>query len=154
MKKLLLAIIVSATIGTNQLAAQADYEFAAGLGLDIFSGATLVGPSAKYFFAGEHAGQVDLLFESNLTVIQGLYEYHGDISGAEGLNWYAGGGPSLFFFGNGFGSEVALRALVGLEYKINGVPLAFTFDWRPLIGLGDLGSEAGAFGLGFRYVIQ
>ncbi|WP_305521449.1 hypothetical protein [Maribacter dokdonensis] len=44
---------------------------------------------------------------------------------------------------------------MSLDYKIDGVPLAFSFDWRPFIGLGDLlGNEVGAFGIGVRYVIE
>ncbi|WP_036155766.1 hypothetical protein [Maribacter forsetii] len=154
MKKLLF-LVVAIILGSNVSNAQSDYTFAAGLGLDLFSGVTLVGPSAKYFFAEEHAGQAEIMFESGLTTITALYEYHGDISGADGLQWFAGAGPSFLLFGNGIGTEVALRPVVGLDYKIDGVPLAFSFDWRPFIGLGDLlGNEVGAFGLGIRYVIE
>ncbi|WP_394973290.1 hypothetical protein [uncultured Croceitalea sp.] len=152
MKKLtfiLFALIISSTIN-----AQSSYTTAAGLGLDLFSGATLVGPSAKFFLAEEHAVQAEVMFESNLTVITGLYEYHGNIEGADGLNWFAGAGPSILLFGNGFGTEIAIRPVAGLDYKITDVPLAFSFDWRPFIGLGDLSNEIGAFGIGIRYVID
>ncbi|CAG2533881.1 hypothetical protein MAR621_03747 [Maribacter dokdonensis] len=154
MKKLLF-LVAAVILGTNVSNAQSDYTFAAGLGLDLFSGVTLVGPSAKYFFAEEHAGQAELMFESGLTTLTALYEYHGDISGADGLQWFAGAGPSILFFGEGIGTEIALRPIVGLDYKIDGVPLAFSFDWRPFIGLGDLlGNEVGAFGIGVRYIIE
>ena len=154
MKKLLF-LVAAVILGTNVSNAQSDYTFAAGLGLDLFSGVTLVGPSAKYFFAEEHAGQAELMFESGLTTLTALYEYHGDISGADGLQWFAGAGPSILFFGEGIGTEIALRPIVGLDYKIDGVPLAFSFDWRPFIGLGDLlGNEVGAFGIGVKYVIE
>ena len=154
MKKLLF-LVAAVILGTNVSNAQSDYTFAAGLGLDLFSGVTLVGPSAKYFFAEEHAGQAELMFESGLTTLTALYEYHGDISGADGLQWFAGAGPSILFFGEGIGTEIALRPIVGLDYKIDGVPLAFSFDLRPFIGLGDLlGNEVGAFGIGVRYVIE
>ncbi|APQ16329.1 hypothetical protein [Maribacter hydrothermalis] len=153
MKKLLF-LVVAVVLGANVSNAQSDYTFAAGLGLDVFSGATLVGPSAKYFFAEEHAGQAELMFESGLTTITALYEYHGAISGADGLKWFAGAGPSILLFGDGIGSEIALRPVAGLDYKINNVPLAFSFDWRPFIGLGDLTNEIGAFGIGIRYVIE
>lgn len=154
MKKLLF-LVAAVILGTNVSNAQSDYTFAAGLGLDLFSGVTLVGPSAKYFFAEEHAGQAELMFESGLTTLTALYEYHGNISGADGLQWFAGAGPSILFFGEGIGTEIALRPIVGLDYKIDGVPLAFSFDWRPFIGLGDLlGNEVGAFGIGVRYVIE
>lgn len=153
MKKLLF-LVAAVFLGLNISNAQSDYTFAAGLGLDLFSGATLVGPSAKYFFAEEHAGQAEVMFETGLTTITALYEYHGAFSGADGLQWFAGGGPSILFIRD-FSTEIALRPVVGLDYKINDVPLAFSFDWRPFIGLGDiLGNEVGAFGIGVRYVIE
>lgn len=154
MKKLVLVVLTMVAFGANRSNAQSTYTAAAGLGLDLFSGATLVGPSAKLFLEENHVIQGEIMFETNLTVITALYEYHENISGADGLKWFAGGGPSILFFGNGFGSEIALRPIAGLDYKINGVPLAFSFDWRPFIGLGDLSNEVGAFGLGIRYVIK
>lgn len=154
MKKTIILCVSFITLAVSSTIAQSDYKIAAGLGLDLFSGATLVGPSAKFFLADEHAIQGEILFESGLTAITGLYEYHGAFSGADGLKWFAGGGPSILLFGNGIGSEIALRPVAGLDYKIDGVPLAFSFDWRPFIGLGDLGNEVGAFGLGIRYVIE
>lgn len=155
MKKLLFLVMAAITLGSNVTTAQSDYIFAAGLGIDLWSGATLVGPSAKYFFTAEHAGQAEIMFETNLTTVTALYEYHGAISGADGLNWFAGAGPSILFIGSGVGTELALRPVAGLDYKLNNVPLAFSFDWRPFIGLGNLlGNEVGAFGIGIRYVIE
>jgi hypothetical protein len=154
MKKTAIICFAFFAFGLTSSFGQSNYTVAAGLGLDLFSGATLVGPSGKFFFAEEHAAQAEIMFESGLTAITGIYEYHGDISGADGLKWFAGAGPSILLFGNGFGSEVALRPTAGLDYKINDVPLAFSFDWRPFIGFGDLGNEVGAFGLGIRYVID
>lgn len=154
MKKLLLLAVSVVFIGLTESKAQSDYTVAVGLGLDFGSGFTLVGPSGKFFLADEHAIQAEIMFESGVTAITGLYEYNGDISGADGLNWFAGAGPSILLFGDGIGTEIALRPVAGLEYKITDVPLAFSFDWRPLIGLGDLSNEVGAFGLGIRYVIQ
>ncbi|QWX84686.1 hypothetical protein H0I23_03300 [Cellulophaga sp. HaHaR_3_176] len=155
MKKLVTFAIALFAIGIAEMNAQSDYSFAAGLGFDFGQGATFVGPSAKYFFTEEHAGQAELMFESGITVVTALYEYHGPISGAEGLQWFAGGGPSIWFVNGGIGTQLALRPTAGLDYKINGVPLAFSFDWRPSIGISEyLGTEVGAFGLGIRYVIE
>jgi len=45
--------------------------------------------------------------------------------------------------------------MVGLDYKLSGAPLAIGFDWRPSIYVGDnpfLGTEAGRFGLAFRFI--
>lgn len=154
MKKIVIITMAIFALGLSQINAQSDYTTAVGLGLDFGSGFTLVGPSAKFFLADVHAVQGEVMFESGVTVITGLYEYHGPISGADGLKWFAGAGPSILLFGDGIGAEIALRPTVGLDYKIDSVPLAFSFDWRPTIGLGDLNNEVGAFGLGIRYVIN
>ena len=136
--------------------AQSSYTGAVGLGIDFFEDVTFVGPSGKFFFDDNNVGQVDLGFEDNITALTMLYAYHKEFSGAPGLRWYAGIGPSLLFFSDDFGgdTEIALRPHGGLEYKINGAPLAISFDWRPFLGLGDLSNEVGAFGLGFRYVFH
>ncbi len=154
MKKLCLAIAAIAIMGSNHLLAQTDYNIAAGLGIDFFSGVTLVGPSGKFFLADEHAIQGEFMFETGVTAITAIYEYHGPISGADGLKWFTGLGPSVWILSNGIGTRVALRPTAGLDYKIKDVALAFSFDWRPFLGLGNLGNEVGAFGIGIRYVIE
>lgn len=154
MKKLLSFILIMALFGTMGLKAQSSYIWAGGLGIDFSSDFTFVGPSGKYFFSEEHAIQAELTFESNVTGITALYEYHQEFAGAEGLKWFVGGGPSLLFFGRGIGTELALRPTAGLDYKIANVPLAISFDWRPIVALGDLRNEVGAFGLGVRYVFE
>ncbi len=153
MKKLLCLCAAIALFGFNDVKAQ-DYEIAVGLGLDFGSGFTFVGPSGKFALSDVVTVQGELMFESGVTGLTGLIAYNGSFDGAEGLSWFAGGGVSALFFGNGFGTEFALRPTAGLEYKIADVPLAFSFDWRPFIGLGDINNEIGAFGLGVRYVIQ
>lgn len=155
MKKLVTFTIALFALGLSQTNAQSDYSTAVGLGIDFASGGTFVGPSAKFFLSGESAIQAEVLFESGVTAVTGLYEYHGAINNADGLKWFAGAGPTLWFVDGGIGTQFALRPVVGLDYKINSVPLAFSFDWRPFIGVSEyLGNEVGAFGLGIRYVIK
>ncbi|MGI9546918.1 MAG: hypothetical protein ACR2MM_06770 [Flavobacteriaceae bacterium] len=147
MKQFLLTILLVLGFGVYSSHAQV-YEAAAGLGLDFGDGETLVGFSGKYFFSEHHAAQGELLF-GDVTGVNLLYGYHGGFSGASNLQWFAGGGLGILF-GNG-DSDVGLRPLVGLDYKLNDVPLGFTFDWRPYISF-DQGSEAARFGLGVRYI--
>jgi len=129
-----------------------DYLAAVGVGLDFGNGSTLVGPSGKYFFSENHAGMAEVLFGDRITAINLLYQYHGQFSGADGLQWFAGGGPA-FLLGSG-NSDVGIKPMVGLDYKLNNVPLSFSLDWRPYISFDSGGSEAARFGLGFRYVIE
>jgi hypothetical protein len=152
MKRLLTIVLAITAFGIMGSNAQV-YTGAVGLGLDFGDGQTLVGPSGKYFFAPEHAGQAEVLFGDGVTFIQLMYAYHGEFSGADGLQWYAGAGPS---FGIASGdSAIGIRPLVGLDYKIAEVPLAFSFDWRPAIFF-ESGSdfEPARFAFGFRYAFD
>ncbi len=151
MKKILLLAAIF-TVSILSVNAQSTYKTAVGLGLDFGSGFTFVGPSAKYFLVDNSAVQAELMFESGVTALTGMYQYHGYIDSVEGLNWFAGGGFSVLF-GSGE-SGLALRPDVGLDYKIDTVPLVLSFDWRPFIGLNNLYSKVGTFGLGVRYVIN
>jgi hypothetical protein len=153
MKKLLTIVLAITAFGIMESHAQRNYPAAVGLGLDFGDGQTLVGPSGKFFFTDEHAAQAEVLFGNSVTYIQFMYEYHGAFNGAEGLQWYAGAGPS---FGLSSGdSAIGLRPLVGLDYKINGAPLAFSFDWRPAIFFESGSSfEPARFALGFRYAFD
>lgn len=154
MRKFLLLVVVLIGFTTFQSNAQSNYTTALGLGIDFGDGQTLVGPSVKHFFAQEHAGLGEVTFGDNVTFLTLLYEYHGSFPNAGGLTWFAGAGPSIAFFDGD--TEVFLRPVVGLDFKINNVPLAFSFDWRPWIFLGDNGDtfEAARFGLGFRYAFN
>ncbi|MEM7486451.1 MAG: hypothetical protein AAF348_14685 [Bacteroidota bacterium] len=149
----LVLFIVSAT----SLQAQSTYTAAVGLGLDIGDGATFVGPSGKYFFAENHAGQFDLGFEDGVTALTFLYSYYGQFTGADGLQWFAGIGPAIWLIDGG-DNGFLLRPHTGLDFKIPDVPLAFSASWRPAIGLSDRFDgdrfDAGVFALGFRYAFD
>ena len=134
---------------------QAQYKTAAGLLIDVGDGATLVGPHIKNFFTPNHGGEGALLFGSGLTVLQAQYQYHKEIDGAQGLQWYLGVGPS-FIFSEGSDSDISLVSSLGLDYKIPNAPLSFSFDWRPRLMFYEGDSEflPGRFGLGFRFVFK
>jgi len=155
MKKLLFTIIASAAFLTINLSnANAQYKNALGLGVDFGNGATLVGPSFKHFFNSQGAGQLELLFGGNSTRLQAFYQYHGNITGADGLKWYVGGGPGLNFFSAGpyDRTDFLLIPQAGLDFKIPGAPIQMNFDWRPTAFIGDNSDfEAGRFGFGFRF---
>ncbi len=154
MKKLFLlgiALFSFALVSNAQV-----YTGAVGLGLDLGDGFTFVGPSGKYFFAENHAGQFDLGFEDGATALTFLYSYYGQFSGADGLQWFAGIGPTIALIKNA-DAFFSLRPHAGLDFKIPDVPLAFSASWRPAIALSDTDAnrlEAGAFALGFRYAFD
>lgn len=153
MKKLVFAVTLI-LLGALSIKAQTSYKAALGLGVDAFDKLTLVGVTGKYFFTDNHVGQADLLFEDGVTAITALYSYHKRFTGASGLRWYAGAGPSIFLLDGG-DNVFALRPHLGLDFKINAVPIVLNFDWRPLIALSqDTDNEVGAFGFGLQFAFN
>ncbi|AJW64095.1 hypothetical protein BAZ12_07405 [Elizabethkingia miricola] len=154
MKNLLKSLfaVVFLAIGATQAKAQI-YKTSLGLSVDFGDGSTLVGPAVKHFFDGNNAGQAEVVFGNHVTMLQAMYSYNKGISGAKGLNWYLGIGPALGFVKGG-DTQFAIRPMAGLEYKINGAPIAFSFDWRPAFWLSNGGdSNVGRFGFGFKFTL-
>lgn len=152
-----LALFIASTLLLQQTSVAqkagegSSYTNAVGLGLDLGSDfSTLAGISGKHFFNENVAGGVELLFGNNIVLLQPEVQYHGAIANAEGLKWYIGFGTG-FAFGTGY-SDVLLRPMVGLDYKINQVPIDFAFDWRPsfIVTHGSHFTPA-RFGLALRY---
>lgn len=87
--------------------------------------------------------------------ITGLYEVYKPISGAEGLNWYYGGGASVGSYKvKGYSGDVyvAANGVLGLDYKFNGAPINLSLDWVPALELTpDTGFWGGDIGLGVRF---
>src|SRR5688572_26447780 len=56
------------------------------------------GVTLKHFFNGKNAGELIGYFSGHGFRLTGLYEIHGDISGAPGLKWYIGPGIHVGFY--------------------------------------------------------
>lgn len=164
MKKVFLSLLAASflIIGSQEVNAQAQYRTSLGLGIDLGDGPTLVGPQIKHFFDGANAGNAQVLFGDNVTVLGVDYSYNQAIAGANGLNWYVGVGPQLAFIDRGGwwndGDDrtfFALRPAAGLEFKIPSAPLAFHFDWKPWWNLSNNSNfEAARFTLGFKFTLN
>ena len=143
-------LVAAANVSAQSAANSSDYRNAIGLGIDFGNGSTLVGPSYKHFFTENNVGKFEVLFGDNFTVLQGFYEYHKEIENAPGLRWFAGIGAGAGIAEHN--SSFLLRPEGGLDYKIDAVPLSFSFDWRPTFFIGDNSDfEAARFGLGIRF---
>ena len=146
-------LVAVSEVSAQRSANGSDYINAIGLGIDFGDGSTLVGPSYKRFFSENNVGKFEVLFGDNYAIIQGFYEYHREIEGAPGLRWFAGAGAGVALAENN--SSFLLRPEGGLDYKVNGIPLAFSFDWRLTIFIGDDSDfEPARFGLGFRFTFN
>jgi hypothetical protein len=151
MKKIFFLMLICSTCLFIKVQAQT-YNTAIGLGIEVGDGATLVGPTVKHFFTENSAVQGELTFGGGGTFIGAYYQYHGGIPNAEGLQYYLGGGPALGFGGGS--TDFYVRPMAGLDYKINNVPIALSFDWRPTILIGTNSDfTAARFGIGFKFVL-
>lgn len=166
MKNVFLPVVATVLIvvsGMSEVNAQARYRTALGLGIDLGDGPTLVGPQIKHFFDGTNAGNAQVLFGDDITVLGVDYSYNQAIAGTNGLTWYVGVGPQLAFVDDGRWwlddgdnrTYFALRPAVGLEFRIPSAPLAFHFDWKPWWNLSNNSHfEPARFSLGFKFTLK
>jgi hypothetical protein len=91
----------------------------------------------------------------NYIQLTGLYEVYNPIKGADGLNWYYGGGASVGSMKvKGYDGDiyVGLNGVLGLDYKFKGAPINLSLDWIPTLRLTpDTDFYSGDIGLGVRF---
>jgi hypothetical protein len=150
MRKVLLALSVLLIVTT---AARSQSSYQTALGLKVWDGA---GVSLKHFF-NENAGELIGYFYNRGVRFTGLYEFHWDIPGAEGLKWYIGPGAHISLYSSkyGDGAFVGLDGVLGLDYKFASVPINLSLDWQPSFEFGDGHGFYGSWGgLGIRYTFK
>jgi hypothetical protein len=121
------------------------------LGVKVWDGG---GITFKHFLEANKAVELIGYFWSRGSRITGLYEIHGPISGATGLQWYIGPGVHLGFYNtkNGDGVFAGLDGVLGLDYKFKGAPINMSLDWQPSFEFGNNRGFYGNWGgLGIRY---
>ncbi|MEO5649309.1 MAG: hypothetical protein ABIR03_05215 [Ginsengibacter sp.] len=130
------------------------------LGAKFYTGDFSVGGiNIRHTTATNTALEGSLLFYSGGVGIEGLYEYQGPINGAQGLEYFVGGGGLL-----GFGTRdrndhnnsttFALRLTGGLDYKFADAPIAVSLGLDPFFYLSPSTGSNLALGIGLRYVIK
>ncbi|HUR65361.1 MAG TPA: hypothetical protein VMZ03_03340, partial [Chitinophagaceae bacterium] len=124
MKKILLlgffALVVSFSQAQNKSSNGSTYTTA--LGVKVWDGG---GISFKHFLNDKGALELIGYFWSQGARITGLYEIHGPINGARGLQWYIGPGAHVGFYNTKFGDGafIGIDGVLGLDYKFNGAPI-------------------------------
>ncbi len=144
-----LACITTIVFGQSKSASGTTYKNA--LGVKVWDGG---GISYKHFFDGKNAGELVGYFWNQGTRITGLYEIHGPITGASGLQWYIGPGAHVGFYNTKYGgnSYIGVDGVLGLDYKFKGAPINMSLDWQPSFEFGDNRGFVGSWGgLGIRY---
>ncbi len=156
MKKLLvLTFVVFAAVSVHAQSMGSTYRTA--LGLKVYPAAITV----KHFVANNRAVEGLGYISQDGFRLTGLYEIHGDFTGAEGLKWYVGGGAHLGVWSDTWkqsypyrnhGPAFGVDGVLGLDYKIKNAPLNLSFDWQPSFNfVGYNYFEGGWGGLGIRY---
>lgn len=99
------------------------------------------------------------------TNVSAAYQYHKPIAGVDGLQWYVGGGASVFFWGykNSFigaddynNTTFGVQGYLGLDYAFDSVPINLSVDWVPTYFFSGFGSGfGGGYGsLAVRYILK
>jgi hypothetical protein len=157
--KSLLFIVALSGAFTGSVNAQ-EYKLAIGARLGYPLAASL-----KFFIDESSAleGYVGTRWYSNYSWrnLSGAYLYHFPLEGVDGLQLYAGGGASLYFWsydfqGNNASTSIGIQGYVGLDYAFADVPLNLTFDWVPTLFLNGFDSGLGGrYGsIGVRYILK
>ncbi|HEY9561117.1 MAG TPA: hypothetical protein VIR29_10070 [Anseongella sp.] len=157
MKKALLTLTVIAglTLGLQNasFAQSGGTEYSTAIGLRVgdidFRG---VGITGKHFFSENNVGEAIFTFYDHAFYISALYEYHKDIPNAAGLKWLVGLGPFIGIPDGGGDAGFGISPIIGLDYKINDVPLNLGIDWRPHFLFSPVSDfEASSLGFSIRY---
>ena len=131
-------------------------DYTTAVGLTVYP----AGVTFKTFIKPDAALEAIGYFYEDGFRVTGLYEFHYNIEGVEGLKWYAGPGAHLAVWNNHFQSEypgnasigIGIDGVVGLDYKIKGAPINVSLDWQPSFNfVGYNYFEGGWGGLAVRY---
>lgn len=152
MKKIIALLVICSVITISVNAQSMGRTYKTALGVKVWDGG---GISFKTFVAPTNALELIGYFNRYRTQVTGLYEIHGDITGAAGLKWYVGPGAHIAFYNNNkytYGTVAGLDGVLGLDYKVNNAPLNLSIDWQPSFEFGSgLRFWGNRGGLGIRY---
>jgi hypothetical protein len=153
MKKILFLSFFVLTVSLLQAQSKSSNgsSYTTALGVKVWDGG---GISFKHFLNDKGALELIGYFWSQGMRITGLYEIHGPISGASGLQWYIGPGAHVGFYNTkyGDGAFIGIDGVLGLDYKFRGAPINISLDWQPSFEFGDNRGFVGSWGgLGIRY---
>mgnify|MGYP006973659189 FL=1 len=159
MKKLLFVLFLAGCMFTDSssMAQSMGSSYRTALGLKFWPG----GITVKHFIRDNRALEGILYFWDHGFRFTGLYEWHGDFSGAAGLKWYAGLGAHVGAYRHGWHRDghyyddgdmsLGVDGALGLDYKINGAPINLSLDFQPSFELLHHGYFSGWGGLAIRF---
>lgn len=158
MKKLLSVLLFGIILSFNANAQALGTDYRTALGFKFYPGSL----SVKHFVQDNAAIEGLASFWNYGFRVTGLYEFHGDISGAPGLKWYAGPGAHIAFYNNKWGRRyidedkvaIGIDGVIGLDYKFNGAPINLSIDFQPSFNIIGYSYFYGWGGFGIRYTLK
>ncbi len=158
MKKIAVFIFII-MLGLPMVKAQ-DYQTALGVRGGFFSGISI-----KHFISRTDAVEGIAAFHHRGFMLAGMLQRHANAFDAPGLSWYYGGGAHAGFYDRqytpwfgkderGNVSTFGVMGALGLEYKIEEIPVTIGADLTPAFNIfGHTGVWMGS-GLTLRYTFQ
>lgn len=132
-------------------------DYKTSLGLKYYPGSM----SFKHFIKKNTAIEALWRISADGVRFTGLYELHKKMEVVEGVKWYMGGGGHFGIWSDSWKSKYpaseggfafGIDGVIGLDYKIEGVPVNLSLDWQPSINLiGYTYFEGDLVGLAIRY---
>ena len=158
MKKNFLFLVIAIGFAFTANAQATGRTYRTAIGVKIWDGGGL---TIKHFTKPNAALEGILYFNDHGFRVTGLYEFHGDISGAPGLKWYVGPGAHVGFYDyekhpNDYYDDnetfFGIDGVLGLDFKFNKAPINISLDWQPTFEFGENRGFVGSWGgLGIRY---
>lgn len=158
MKKNIIALLIVITALSFQKASAQDYKTALGVRLSSSAASVNNSISIKHFINDKTAIEGLLSFGDPLA-LGALIEFHKPL-GAEGLQYYYGGGGYISFVKTYNATKSAYntnanfggQGVIGLDYKFATVPLNISLDWKPELNIvTDINFEPAAIGFTARF---
>ncbi len=137
-------------------------DYRTGIGV---RGGWFSGLSIKHFISETDALEGVLATHYRGVMIAGMYQKHTLAFETPGMNWYYGAGANLGFYDRvyspWFGAEqtgnflsVGVMGVVGIEYKLEDIPVSIGFDVTPAFSILGVTQFWFSGGLTLRYTIE
>ncbi|MEE4176908.1 MAG: hypothetical protein V2I46_05300 [Bacteroides sp.] len=133
-----------------------DYNTGIGGRGGVFNGLTF-----KQFISSNDAFEVVGAIHYGGLFISGMYQRHTNAFDVPGLNWYYGAGAFIGFYSDarhpswtvaGNHTGLGVNGVVGLEYKIDEIPVSIGVDIIPALDIIDVTRFWVGGGITIRYV--
>lgn len=152
-KMILLAFL---TFFATQTSQAQYYDNAIGIRAGVASGI-----SFKHFISNNDAIELIASFHHQSLQLGALYQRHAGAFDIQGMNWYYGGGGFLGFYDGRYhpswGTEgrhtvLGVMGVLGLEYKIDEIPVSVGIDFTPAIDIAPITHTWFGYNVVLRYV--